>query len=100
MDYLDDLGLKADYPIDLSRTLKTAEGSDKYSKETVLKLERYEATRRVLNEFLDNFIPEHIGWKITHKYRSKNVYNATILKNQEFIFDKEMKSIIDIKDIE
>lgn len=54
----------------------------------------YAAYQKILLSELKNFVPEFIGWKLTHKYRAKNTYNATILHEFEFRFDKGMTKIL------
>ena len=52
----------------------------------------------IIKESKEKFIPQFTGWKITHTYRAKNKYNATILVSQEFSFDKDITQITDVQD--
>lgn len=61
--------------------------------------EIYQLYRELFYSYMEIFKPTFIGWKLTHKYRAKNTYNATILKEQEFRFNKEMTELTEIKDI-
>ncbi len=37
-----------------------------------------------------------LGWEVEHKYRAKNSYGAYEIEEVKYIFDKELKEIIDI----
>lgn len=45
-------------------------------------------------------IHEFIGWKVNHKFRSKNKEGNFVISDQIYIFDKEMKEIIDEYDLQ
>lgn len=44
----------------------------------------------------DSYKPEFLGWKISHKYRARNQYNALMLREEEIHFDKDLTKIINI----
>lgn len=46
---------------------------------------------------MKSFTPTFIGWKLVHKYRTKNEYNAVILLDHEFHFDIGMTRVTKIK---
>ena len=52
----------------------------------------------IIKESKEKFVPQFTGWKITHTYRAKNKYNATILVSQEFSIDKDITQITDVQD--
>lgn len=86
---------------DVSETIKEMKANDRlYKNGAILNWEIYQSSREIFYLFLKNFHPTFIGWKIIHKYRTKNTYNATILKKQEFHFNKEMTTITEIKDLD
>lgn len=53
-----------------------------------------------LKKMIREYQPIFLGWKITHKYRAKNAYNAIMIYEQEFQFDKGMSKITSIKNID
>jgi hypothetical protein len=86
---------------DVSETIKQMEAQEHlYKVGAIEKWKIYQANRGLFYSYLKDFNPSFIGWKLIHKYRTKNVYNATILKEQEFRFNKDMSKLIDIKDID
>lgn len=86
---------------DVSETIKKMKANEHTYKEgAILNWEIYQSSRGIFYLYLKNFHPTFIGWKLIHKYRTKNTYNATILKEQEFRFNKEMTKLIDIKDLD
>ena len=58
----------------------------------------YKQHQDVIKDSYNKFVPQFTGWKITHTYRAKNKYNATILVSQEFSFDKDITQITDVQD--
>lgn len=86
---------------DVSETIKKMkENEHQYKDGAILNWEIYQSSRNIFYLYLENFHPQFIGWKLIHKYRTKNTYNATILKKQEFRFNKEMTTITKIKDLD
>jgi len=86
---------------DVSETIQKMEAEEHLYKEgAVLSWKIYQNYRDLFYMDLKYFMPEFIGWKLLHKYRTKNSYNATILKEQEFNFNKQMTSITAIKDVD
>jgi hypothetical protein len=49
----------------------------------------YQEKNRIIQE---NFQSEFIGWKMSHKFRSKNENGALFLENENFYFDVEFKN--------
>lgn len=48
-------------------------------------------------------IPEFNGWRVHHKFRSKNKEGNFVISDQIYVFDKEMKNIVyeyNMQDIE
>jgi len=90
-----------DVTYDLTEIIESMETrAHLYKEGAILKWKIYEGRRKILMEFIKLFTPEFIGWEITHKYRAKNQYNATILYNKEFRLNKGMTKITEIIDIE
>lgn len=86
---------------DVSETIKEMEREpNKYKAGSIENWKIYQAKRDLFYSSLQYFHKKFIGWKLIHKYRGKNTYNATILKEQEFRFDKAMTRIIAVKDVE
>lgn len=46
------------------------------------------------------FVPEHIGWKATHRYRAKNGFGALDIYEQIVHFDIDLSRVIEAFDIE
>ena len=74
-------------------------------KETAKKMENWKQLwselkhyQDIIKESKEKFVPQFTGWKITHTYRAKNKFNATILVSQEFSFDKDITQITDVQD--
>lgn len=91
----------SEIPITVDITDKIEEmeaNSDLYKADAILKWKLYNIDRKLLISFLEDFKPKFIGWKIIHKYRAKNSYNATILYNKEFHLDKDLKRVTSIED--
>lgn len=65
----------------------------KYKEELVLALKTFDNKQKMMLIDIKLFVPEFIGWKLVHKYRSKNEYNALILYEYEFFFNKDMTAI-------
>jgi len=85
---------------DVSEKIKEMKKNEHLYKDgAILNWEIYQSSREIFYLFLKNFHPTFIGWKLIHKYRTKNTYNATILIEQEFRFNKEMTALTEIKDI-
>ncbi|KAF5068325.1 hypothetical protein DSECCO2_244210 [anaerobic digester metagenome] len=42
-----------------------------------------------------SFIPEFIGFEMTHKFRGKNAFGALILNEYVFLFDKDFTKVIE-----
>ena len=59
-------------------------------------LKRYKSS---LQESMSKFKPEFIGWKINHKFRSKNMYGGVVLKEYQFKFDKNL-NVIEMEEVE
>ena len=38
-----------------------------------------------------------LGWEVNHKYRAKNSYGALEIEEVSYIFDKELKEIVDTR---
>lgn len=58
------------------------------------KYEIYSIYQKMLQLEIQNYVPQFIGWKVTHKYRAKNSFNAITLYQYEFRFNKEMTQIL------
>lgn len=43
-----------------------------------------------------DFVPEFIGWSISHTYRAKNGFGALDISTDTFYFDKELTKIIGV----
>lgn len=86
---------------DVSETIKEMEAEEHlYKAGAIENWKIYQSYRELLYLYIDHFKPAFIGWKLIHKYRTKNIYNAIILKKQEFHFNKEMTALIKIRDID
>lgn len=48
----------------------------------------------------DNFRKEFKGWSLNHTYRANNALGNKVIVNTIFIFDKDVKKIIEVKNIE
>ena len=42
------------------------------------------------------FVPEFIGWSISHTYRAKNGFGALDISTDTFYFDKELTMVIGV----
>lgn len=51
----------------------------------------------IIEESKKNFKPKFIGWKMTHKYRAKNQYDATILQNRQFSFNEDITQVTGVE---
>jgi hypothetical protein len=47
-----------------------------------------------------NFKPQFVGYKMSHKFRAKNMYGASVLNEKEYFFDKTISSIITLPTID
>ncbi len=63
-------------------------------------LESFKHSQSKILEDMDSFVPEYLGWKITHKYRARNQYNALTLYHAEFHFDENLTGIINVTSAE
>ncbi len=64
-----------------------------------IELESLKRYNSYLKKAMDNFKPKFVGWKMKHKFRSKNTYGGTTLGEYLFEFDKNIK-VINMKYIE
>nr|DAT61922.1 MAG TPA: hypothetical protein [Caudoviricetes sp.] len=98
----EDAGLRnVDITYDISSTLaEMEENEDNYKPGVIAKWKLYQIKQKMLLECIENFTPVFKGWKIAHKYRAKNEFNAVIIHNEEFQFDKELNNLIKITPIE
>lgn len=90
-----------DISVNVSPMILELKRDSDYDKMKVLDLMAYEMDREFFYNLVDKFNTVFIGWKIIHKYRAKNLYNATILCKEEFRFNKNMTKItgtIDLND--
>ncbi|WP_294562522.1 hypothetical protein [uncultured Bacteroides sp.] len=86
---------------DVSQSIKRMEADERlYKTGAIEKWKIYQSYRNLFYSYMENFKPIFIGWKLIHKYRTKNTYNATILKVQEFRFNIGMTEITEIKDLD
>lgn len=86
---------------DVSESIKKMEAEEHLYKEgAILNWKIYQSNRDIFYLSIESFKPIFIGWKLLHKYRAKNLYNATILIEQEFRFNKDMTAITAIKNID
>lgn len=51
----------------------------------------------IIKESKKNFKPKFFGWKMTHKYRAKNQYDATILQNRQFCFNEDLTQVTGVE---
>lgn len=78
---------------------KMESNKDMYGSQAILDCKSYSVYRDLYYNMIDNFHPNFIGWKIEHKFRAKNGYNATIIYETEFKFDKSISKIIGIDNL-
>lgn len=76
---------------------KIKENPSKYKDDILPRLEIFNISQELMYDMIDTFIPEFVGWKIVHKYRAKNLYNATVLHEDEFRFDKGLTKVTSYK---
>jgi len=55
--------------------------------------------QNMANDIKKSFVPELIGWKITHSFRAKNSFGALVLNHYEFFLDKEMTKVLYSNDL-
>lgn len=53
-------------------------------------MEALEKTNARLIDERNNFVPEFIGWRLSHKYRATNEYGALDIYQQNFTLDIDM----------
>lgn len=70
-----------------------------YNEDSVFNLEMFDNYQSLMYGRIKSFKPEFIGWRLTHKFRAKNAYNATVLYDYEFKFDKDLSKVSDYKSI-
>ncbi len=100
-EYREKAGITLDMTIDATPIIEAIEKEpEKYKAGVLGHIKLYESYRSMLMESISKYVPEFIGWKLTHKYRTKNIYNAVILKEQEFQFNKEMTELVNIKELD
>lgn len=75
------------------------EDPSKYKEGILPRLEIFKLSQDLMYGMLDKYPTQFLGWKITHKYRAKNQYNATVLFEDEFRFNKEITEIISYKPV-
>lgn len=56
--------------------------------------------KRKLDSLEAAFVPEHIGWQITHTYRAKNLNGAYRLAKDIFYFSMDLDSVMGTEDLE
>lgn len=78
---------------------KIKETSGNYNEDSVFNLEMFDNYQSLMYERIKLFKPEFIGWRLTHKFRAKNAYNATVLYDYEFKFDKDLSKVINYNSI-
>ena len=71
----------------------TEEFRSKLEKEKPLWLE-FKHYQDKINASKNNFQPEFIGWKMTHKFRAKNRMGGNELNEIEFQFDKDITKVV------
>ena len=52
-----------------------------------------------INASKNNFQPEFIGWKMTHKFRAKNRVGGNELNEIEFQFDKDITKVVKVRKV-
>lgn len=85
----------ADYHIDIIKT--HFPDNDNI---TISLWEIFKHSQSKILEDMHSFVPEYLGWKITHKYRARNQYNALTLYHAEFHFDENLTGIINVTSAE
>lgn len=87
-----------DISVDISSMIEEFnKNPNDYDAEKVWYIKKYNLDRKCFYMLVDNFRKKFIGWKITHKYRAKNIYNATVLYSSEFMFNKDISKIMGTK---
>lgn len=60
------------------------------AEEAAMKREELQAKMRA------EFVPEFVGWSVSHTYRAKNGFGALDISTDTFYFDKELTKIIGV----
>jgi hypothetical protein len=81
----------ADYHINIIK--KYPREDNEYNKKALELWEEYKAIQNRVYKDRDSFVPQFLGWKIIHKYRARNQYNALTLYSEEIHFDKGLTEI-------
>lgn len=94
---------KIDITYDAKTLIKIIEEDSiksQYREVFLSKLKLFDSSQAAMMRKINDFVPEFIGWKLTHKFRAKNAYNATILYEYVFKFDKNITSILSYSSID
>lgn len=64
----------------------------------------YQDSIKLLNPVIDSlkksFVPQQVGWRMTHTFRSNNAMGAKTLGTIMFFFDMDINKVIEYKEVE
>jgi len=91
-DYLETAESLSGYQFLREEALKYAE----LARRNIDSMKVYE---EIANEISSRFIPEFVGWSMTHSFRANNAGGNKVIGHREYIFNKELTIILNSEDI-